>query len=578
MAKATQDAVQGKNLKMKLGHALAELGKAAFEQHGEGSGPEELIRPIANAKSRADQLATEIAQLSTAPAGQILTPKRIVVGGVVVAGLVVAVLAGQFSTNGKKDMASNRNGVSNARTASEKIADRNESWSLEKIVDFPQPYEGNGNVILLPNNTYAYCASEFHLRLCDLATNKELIIVNNLEPPSYGIRYSESARCILWNTALFPKDGATLFAWNCQTRKVQARLQVQPPGAPSPCQTEGIYSPDQKLIATASSENGGFTPPVRIWNATTLETLYETQGRRPVAFSPDGSLLAFGEDKLEYPGCLLWNYRADKKPVILRRPDNKFKYMKVTALAFIPHTPLLAVVMNDTSLVELWNCDTLRIDSVLKSTKKIAMIAASSDGRLLVTGGDDVRVWHLPSDGRTAILGGLKAKLFTSVSISEDGTRIAAASFDKQVAFWSRRSDGTGQFTFDAEMNHSQSDEEASGNSSVKRTKPSEAIKIESWGLVEAYESNEVAADERYKGKVLEVSGVVNAVKKDILDTMYIELKGGGEFELRGVQCYFDDSHTNSLSNLSKGQWVTIRGRCDGLMMNVLLKECEITK
>lgn len=88
-AKAAQDAVQAKTLKMKLGHALAELGKAAFEKHGEESGPEDLIRPIANAKSRAEQLATEMAQLSKAPAGQVLTPKRIAIGAFAVACLLL---------------------------------------------------------------------------------------------------------------------------------------------------------------------------------------------------------------------------------------------------------------------------------------------------------------------------------------------------------------------------------------------------------------------------------------------------------------------------------------------------------
>ena len=99
-AKAAQDAVQGKTLKLKLGHALAELGKAAFEQHGEGSGPEELIRPIANAKSRADQLAAEIAQLLKVPAGQILTPKRIAIGGVAV--VCILLLAIGLSDRGQK--------------------------------------------------------------------------------------------------------------------------------------------------------------------------------------------------------------------------------------------------------------------------------------------------------------------------------------------------------------------------------------------------------------------------------------------------------------------------------------------
>ena len=110
----------------------------------------------------------------------------------------------------------------------------------------------------------------------------------------------------------------------------------------------------------------------------------------------------------------------------------------------------------------------------------------------------------------------------------------------------------------------------------VQDTKP--ALSVNAFQLVNDYKSNEIAADGRYKGKVLEVSGTIESIAKDIMDTMYVSLEGGGEFEMRGVQCYFADSENSKLAKLSKGQQITIRGKCDGLMMNVLIKECLIVK
>ena len=107
-------------------------------------------------------------------------------------------------------------------------------------------------------------------------------------------------------------------------------------------------------------------------------------------------------------------------------------------------------------------------------------------------------------------------------------------------------------------------------------TKPS--LSVNAFQLVDDYKNNEVAADKQYKGKVLEVSGFIESIGKDLMDTMYVSLGGGGEFEMRGVQCYFADSETDNLATLSKGQQITITGRCDGLMGNVLLKECAICK
>lgn len=88
--KVIQDMVQAKFLTMKLGHALTGLGKAAFEKHGEQSGPEQLTQPIVVAQARLAALDVEIGQLSQAKPGQILTSKRIAIGGVVLLALWVS--------------------------------------------------------------------------------------------------------------------------------------------------------------------------------------------------------------------------------------------------------------------------------------------------------------------------------------------------------------------------------------------------------------------------------------------------------------------------------------------------------
>jgi hypothetical protein len=45
---------------------------------------------------------------------------------------------------------------------------------------------------------------------------------------------------------------------------------------------------------------------------------------------------------------------------------------------------------------------------------------------------------------------------------------------------------------------------------------------------------------------------------------------------LLGVQCFFKESDASDLARLRKGDTVVIEGVCDGLMMNVLLKDCRI--
>ena len=95
---------------------------------------------------------------------------------------------------------------------------------------------------------------------------------------------------------------------------------------------------------------------------------------------------------------------------------------------------------------------------------------------------------------------------------------------------------------------------------------------IKAPNLTASYDENEVKADENFKGKTFFVEGTVRDIKKDIMDDIYVILEGDQMF--RDVQCFFDDK--NTASQLQKGMRVTFQGKCDGLMMNVLMKNCVL--
>ena len=93
--------------------------------------------------------------------------------------------------------------------------------------------------------------------------------------------------------------------------------------------------------------------------------------------------------------------------------------------------------------------------------------------------------------------------------------------------------------------------------------------------LSQDYEANEVAADALYKGRILQVTGTVDSIGKDITDSMYVTLRGGNEHQIMGrIQCFFATSHQGELARLQKGMVVTVKCKCDGKFGNVLLKGC----
>lgn len=59
VAKAAKDKTQIKALHIMVNRAYADLGKAAFENHGDKSGPTELVKPILNCRVRLEELAAD---------------------------------------------------------------------------------------------------------------------------------------------------------------------------------------------------------------------------------------------------------------------------------------------------------------------------------------------------------------------------------------------------------------------------------------------------------------------------------------------------------------------------------------
>jgi|AntRauTorckE5430_2_1112549.scaffolds.fasta_scaffold09116_3 hypothetical protein len=97
---------------------------------------------------------------------------------------------------------------------------------------------------------------------------------------------------------------------------------------------------------------------------------------------------------------------------------------------------------------------------------------------------------------------------------------------------------------------------------------------IQAKALYNAYQANEVSADNNYKDKKFYVEGIVGDIGKDILDYIYVTLKTGDI--IGSIQCYIDDSDV--AANLQKGQRITVFGECDGLLMNVLMKDCKVVE
>ncbi len=118
----------------------------------------------------------------------------------------------------------------------------------------------------------------------------------------------------------------------------------------------------------------------------------------------------------------------------------------------------------------------------------------------------------------------------------------------------------------------------SSSSSAPASAPPQEAIKVTALKIVNDYKENGVAADATYKGKIIEVTGTVKTIDKDILDTPYIALESYEYAIVDHVQCMFPRSSAAELATVTKGQKITLRGKVLTNMGNILVEDCLIVR
>jgi hypothetical protein len=118
-------------------------------------------------------------------------------------------------------------------------------------------------------------------------------------------------------------------------------------------------------------------------------------------------------------------------------------------------------------------------------------------------------------------------------------------------------------------------------NTATAPRSETEVIKVSAAALNAAYEANEVAADERYADKTLNVSGVISSIDKDAWGKVHVIMADRGLFSygtLLGVNAAMnsDEDTASTASNLTRGQEiVVICKNVHRIVGSVMLSDCE---
>jgi len=96
-----------------------------------------------------------------------------------------------------------------------------------------------------------------------------------------------------------------------------------------------------------------------------------------------------------------------------------------------------------------------------------------------------------------------------------------------------------------------------------------EIITITAEQLYKEYEANEIAADQKYKNKTLNVASTISVIGKTIGDTPYINL-ATGTYSHQVMVTFPAEGYNDKLATYSTGTQIEVTGRCLGKTLGMV--------
>jgi hypothetical protein len=103
---------------------------------------------------------------------------------------------------------------------------------------------------------------------------------------------------------------------------------------------------------------------------------------------------------------------------------------------------------------------------------------------------------------------------------------------------------------------------------------------VKATDLMQEYANNAVAADAKYKGKPLRVSGkFASASKVPLMGYAVTVVPEDADLNFSGVQCFIVESAEADVGKYQPGQMISLQGTCDGQSVGqVKMSKCTVVK
>ena len=103
-------------------------------------------------------------------------------------------------------------------------------------------------------------------------------------------------------------------------------------------------------------------------------------------------------------------------------------------------------------------------------------------------------------------------------------------------------------------------------------------IVISAKKFIEDYASDETSGNEKYVGKIIEVSGSLYGIQNTVkgISTIFLE------DDFFGISCSLDSVYSMSVKSIldssKEGRPISIKGRCNGILTNIQMSNCVLVE
>lgn len=99
-------------------------------------------------------------------------------------------------------------------------------------------------------------------------------------------------------------------------------------------------------------------------------------------------------------------------------------------------------------------------------------------------------------------------------------------------------------------------------------------ISITAEQLYKEYEDNEIAADMKYKNKLLQITGTIRVIRKTFGDAPHLNL-ATGHFSHQVMITFPSEKYDKQLAEFNRGDSIVITGTCGGLILGMIAIDVE---